>query len=145
MASVNKVILVGNLGADPVLNHVNGIATTKMRIATDRQWVDAQGAKHQSTEWHQVIVWGSQAVNCSEYLKKGRQVYVEGRLNTRTYEKEGQKHWTTEIVAKSVQFLGQKSQSQSVQNQQDTEESSLESAEATADQLLQNLSSDIPF
>ncbi len=108
MASVNKVIILGNLGRDPELRHTaSSKAVATMRIATNEVWTDAAGEKQERTEWHTVVVWGRQAENCSQYLRKGRSVYVEGRLQTRKWQdKEGHDRYTTEIVADRVQFVG---------------------------------------
>jgi single-strand DNA-binding protein len=108
MASVNKVILVGNLGKDPELRYTpGGQAVCDLRIATTESFTSRDGDKKESTEWHNVVVWGKQAESCSQYLAKGRQVYVEGRLRTRSWEdKSGQKRYSTEVVAVLVQFLG---------------------------------------
>lgn len=105
--SVNKVIIVGNLGQKPELKHLqNGQAVTNFSVATNKRWEDKSGSKQERTEWHKIVVWGKQAENCAQYLDKGRQVYIEGELQTRQWEKDGQKHYTTEIQALSVQFLG---------------------------------------
>ncbi len=107
MGSINKVILIGNLGADPELKYTpSSRALCNLRIATTEVFKDKAGVKQEKTEWHRVTVWGDQAENCSKYLAKGRSVYVEGRLQTRTYDKEGQKHYATDIVADRVVFLG---------------------------------------
>src|ERR1051325_4567792 len=108
MASINKVIVIGNLGADPELRYTpGGQAVCDLRVATTEQWTDKSGERKEQTEWHRVVVWGKQAENCSQYLSKGRQVYVEGRLRTRQWDdKDGNKRYTTEIVAQTVQFLG---------------------------------------
>jgi len=108
MASINKVILIGNLGADPEMrNTPSGQAVTTLRLATNERWTGKNGEQNERTEWHRVIVWGKQAEICNEYLRKGRQVYVEGRIQTREWQdKEGQKRFTTEIVAQTVQMLG---------------------------------------
>jgi single-strand DNA-binding protein len=108
MASVNKVILVGNLGKDPELRYTpGGQAVCDLRLATTDSYTGKDGEKKESTEWHTVVVWGKQAENCSQYLSKGRQVYVEGRLRTRSWDdKEGKKQYRTEVVAQTVQFLG---------------------------------------
>jgi len=105
--SVNKVIIVGNLGADPDLRYTSsGSPVCELRIATNESWTDKQGQKQERTEWHRCIVWGKTGENCSKYLSKGRQVYLEGRLQTRSWDdKEGNKRYTTEIVANDVQFL----------------------------------------
>lgn len=104
---VNKAIVIGNLGADPELRYTqNGQAVANFRIATNESWTDKDGAKQERTEWHKIVVWGRQAENCDKYLEKGRQVYVEGRIQTREWEdKDGNRRWSTEIVAQSVQFL----------------------------------------
>ena len=108
MGSVNKVILVGNLGADPEVKYIaNGRAVCSLSVATSEKWNDKKsGQKQEKTEWHRVTVWGEQAENCGKFLSKGRMVYVEGKLQTRMYEKDGQKHYATEIVADRVTFLG---------------------------------------
>jgi single-strand DNA-binding protein len=108
MASVNKVILIGNLGADPELRYTNtGTAVANFRVATNEQWTDKNGERQERTEWHQIVVWGKQAENCGKYLRKGRSVYVEGRLQTRQWEDQsGNKRYTTEVVAQLIQFLG---------------------------------------
>lgn len=110
MAGVNKAIIVGNLGADPELRFLeSGTPVCRLSIATSRQWKNQQTNEMMSeTEWHRITVWGKQAEACDKFLSKGRQVYVEGRLRTTSYDKEGQKHYTTEIVAEQVQFLGGK-------------------------------------
>lgn len=109
MASVNKVILLGNLGADPEIRFTpGGQAVANFRMATSDSWTDKNtGQRQERTEWHRVVVWGKLAELCGEYLKKGRQCYVEGRLQTREWQdKEGQKRYTTEVVANQVVFLG---------------------------------------
>ena len=108
MASVNKVILVGNLGRDPETRYTTGgDAVTNIRVATTDTWKDKNGEKQEKTEWHTVVFFGRQAEIAGEYLKKGRQVYVEGRLQTRKWQdKEGQDRYTTEIIADRMQMLG---------------------------------------
>jgi len=108
MAGVNKVILIGNLGADPELRYTgSGTAVADLRVATSRRWTDRNGAQQEDTQWHRVVVWGKQGENCKEYLAKGRQLYIEGRLQTRQWEdRDGNKRYTTEVVAEQVQFLG---------------------------------------
>jgi single-strand DNA-binding protein len=105
---VNKVILIGNLGADPEVRFTpGGQAVANFRIATSENWTDKNGQKQERTEWHRIVVWGKLAELCGEYLKKGRQCYVEGRLQTREWtDKENRKNYTTEVVANSVVFLG---------------------------------------
>src|ERR1700712_1110084 len=107
MGSINKVILIGNLGADPELKYTpSSRALCNLRIATTEVYKDKGGQRQEKTEWHRVTVWGDQAENCSKYLAKGRSVYIEGKLQTRTYDKEGQKHYATDVVADRVVFLG---------------------------------------
>ena len=108
MASVNRVILIGNLGRDPELRYTQtGQAVTNFSIATNEKWKDKEGQPQERTEWHRIIVWGKPAENCAQYLQKGRSVYIEGRLQTRDWEdREGNKRQTTEVVAQTVQFLG---------------------------------------
>ncbi|NTX06070.1 single-stranded DNA-binding protein [Myxococcus sp. CA040A] len=105
---VNKVILIGNLGADPEVRFTpGGQAVANFRIATSESWQDKNGQKQERTEWHRIVVWGKLAELCGEYLKKGRQCYVEGRLQTREWmDKENRKNYTTEVVANAVTFLG---------------------------------------
>jgi single-strand DNA-binding protein len=108
MASVNKVILIGNLGRDPETRYTTGgDAVTNLRIATTETWKDKSGEKQEKTEWHSVVLFGRQAEVAAEYLKKGRPVYIEGRLQTRKYtDKEGVEKYATEIVADRMQLLG---------------------------------------
>ena len=106
---VNKVILIGNLGAAPEVRFTpSGQAVANFRIATSESWTDkGSGQKQERTEWHRIVVWGKLAELCGEYLGKGRQCYVEGRLQTREWaDKEGKKNYTTEVVAQNVVFLG---------------------------------------
>jgi single-strand DNA-binding protein len=111
MASVNKVILVGNLGADPEVRYLpSGDAVTNIRIATTDTWKDKSGGKQERTEWHRVVFFGRQAEVAGEYLKKGSQVYVEGRIRTNKWQdKDGQDRYTVEIVADRMQMLGRRS------------------------------------
>ena len=109
--SVNLVILVGNLGKDPVVSFTaSGKAVAKFPLATSEVWNDAEDSRQERTEWHNIIVWGKQAESCGQYLAKGRQVYIEGQIRTRSYDdKEGVKKYITEITAQRVQFLGDRS------------------------------------
>ena len=108
MASVNKVILLGNLGRDPETRYTTGgDAVTNLNIATSEQWKDKSGEKQERTEWHRVVLFGRQAEIAAEYLKKGRSVYIEGRLQTRKYtDKDGVEKYSTEIVADRMQLIG---------------------------------------
>lgn len=108
MASVNKVILIGNLGADPETRYLpSGDAVTNIRIATTENWKDKSGEKQEHTEWHRISFFGRLAEIAGEYLKKGSPVYIEGRIRTRKWQdKEGQDKYSTEIVADRMQLLG---------------------------------------
>lgn len=107
MGSINKVILIGNLGADPELKYTpSSRAVCNLRIATTEVFKDKSGQKQEKTEWHRITVWGDLAENCHKYLAKGRSIYVEGKLQTRSYEKDGQKHYATDVEAHHVVFLG---------------------------------------
>jgi single-strand DNA-binding protein len=107
---VNKVILIGNLGADPETRYTpSGTAITSIRIATSESWKDKQtGEQQERTEWHRIDFFGRLAEIAGEYLKKGRQVYVEGRIRTDEYEKDGVKRYSTKVVADEMQMLGGK-------------------------------------
>jgi len=111
MASVNKVILIGNLGRDPETRYLpSGGAVTNISIATTDTWKDkASGEKKEATEWHRVAFFGRLAEIAGEYLKKGSQVYIEGRLQTRKYQKDGQDHYATDIIADQMRMLGSRS------------------------------------
>lgn len=115
MRGVNKAILIGNLGADPEMRYfTDGTAVCNFRMATSEAWTDRQtGEKREKTEWHRVVAFRRLAEICGQYLKKGSKVYVEGKLQTRTYEKDGQTHYTTEIVANELQMLDSRGQQQS--------------------------------
>ena len=108
MASVNKVILIGNLGSDPEVRFTQGgTAVANFRIATNESYTDKAGQRQDRTEWHRIVAWGKTAELCGEYLRKGRQVYLEGKLQTREWlDKENRKNFSTEIVASNVVFLG---------------------------------------
>ena len=108
MSGVNKAIIVGRLGADPEVRTVSsGQTVCRMSLATSENWTDREGQKQERTEWHRIVVWGRMAEVCGQHLAKGRQVYVEGRLQTRSWEDDqGQKKYSTEIIANTVKFLG---------------------------------------
>ncbi|HEY5930109.1 MAG TPA: single-stranded DNA-binding protein [Burkholderiales bacterium] len=111
MASINKVILIGNLGKDPEVRYMpSGDAVANITIATTETWKDKAGEKQEQTEWHRVAMFGKTAEIAGEYLKKGSQVYIEGKLQTRKWtDKEGQERYTTEIRADRMQMLGSRS------------------------------------
>jgi len=108
MGSVNKVILVGNLGRDAELRYTpGGAAVATLNLATTETWNDKEGQKQEKTEWHRVILWGKQAETLNQYLQKGKQIYVEGRLQTRQWDdKDGNKRYTTEIRGDRIVLLG---------------------------------------
>jgi single-strand DNA-binding protein len=108
MAGVNKAIIVGNLGRDPEVRYTpDGTAVANFSVATSETWTDKQsGEKKERTEWHRIVAWRRLGEICGEYLSKGSQVYVEGKLQTRSWEQDGVTRYTTEIYANTVQFLG---------------------------------------
>ena len=114
MAGLNKVMLIGRLGRDPEIRYSQqGLAVVNFSIATSEQWTDkTTGDRQEKTEWHRIVVFGKQAEICEKYLSKGSQIYIEGRLQTRNYEKDGQTHYITEIVVANFQFLGGKQDAQ---------------------------------
>ena len=134
MASVNKVIVLGNLGKDPDLRHLpNGDAVCNFSLATTESWKDKEGNKQDKTEWHNVVIFRKLAEIAGEYLKKGRPVYIEGRLQTRKWQdKEGKDRYTTEIVADQMQMLGSRDEAKEV-------------AKTTALTNFDDMESDIPF
>jgi single-strand DNA-binding protein len=106
--SVNKVILIGNLGGDPELRHTaSNVPVVNFTVATNESWVNKEGVKEERTEWHRVVAWRRLAEICHEYLRKGTQIYIEGKLQTRSWEDQsGQKKYMTEIVADEMVILG---------------------------------------
>jgi single-strand DNA-binding protein len=114
MAGLNKVVLIGRLGRNPEIRYSQqGLAVVNFSIATSEQWTDKNtGDRQEKTEWHNIVVFGKQAETCEEYLSKGSQIFIEGRLQTRNYEKEGQTHYRTEIVVSNFQFLDERPENQ---------------------------------
>jgi len=153
MASVNKVILVGNLGRDPETRYTtSGDAVTNIRLATTDTWKDKNGEKQERTEWHSVVFYGRQAEIAGEYLKKGRQIYVEGRIQTRKWQdKEGQDRYTTEIVADRMQMLGSREGSGAPSGgdeppaRERASAGATKAASAPAKKNVDDLDDDIPF
>lgn len=138
MASVNKVILVGHLGENPELKAVGDSSVCNFSIATSESWTGKDGSKQEKTEWHRIVVWGKVAENCAKYLSKGKQVYVEGKLQTRSWDdKEGVKRYATDIVARDVTFLG--SANDGVKNNKSNEKKSEAPGGATSGDF------DVPF
>ena len=105
---VNKVILIGNLGGDPEVRYTpSGHPVANFRIATSESWTDKNGQRQERTEWHRIVAWGKLAELCGEYLSRGRQVYIEGKLQTREWtDRDGNKRFTTEVQAQQITFLG---------------------------------------
>ncbi len=116
MAGINKVILVGNVGRDPeVRTTPSGQQVAKFSLATSENFTNKSGERQERTEWHNILVWGKLADLCRQYVQKGRQLYVEGRLQTSSWQdQQGQKRFRTEIVAQTIQFLGRPGERQSV-------------------------------
>lgn len=112
---VNKALLIGRLGADPEVRYTpDGTMVTNFRLATDHQWKDKNGEKLQKTEWHRIVTFGKLAEICSNYLSKGKLIFIEGRIQTRSWEdKDGVKRSTTEIIAGNMQMLDSKGQAKS--------------------------------
>lgn len=107
--SVNKVILVGNVGRDPEIRHLDkGVAVARFSLATTENYTSKTGEKVSNTEWHNIVLWRGLAEVAEKYVKKGSQLYIEGRLRTNSYEKDGVKHYTTEINADVMQLLGKR-------------------------------------
>ena len=117
--SVNKAIILGRLGGDPELRYTNtGKAVCRFSVATSNKYVNSAGEQINDTEWHRIVAWGKQGENANNYLKKGSEVYLEGRIKTTSYEKEGQKHWATDIHADFIQYIGGRAQSGENQQEQ---------------------------
>ena len=114
MSGINKVILIGRLGSDPEVRYTpSGVAVANFSVATSEEWKDKDsGEKKERTEWHRIVAWRKLGEICGEYLSKGKQVYVEGRIQTRSWEdRDGNKKYTTEIIANDIQFLGSRDMS----------------------------------
>ncbi len=142
MAGINKVILVGRLGSDPEVRYTpDGTAVANFSIATSDEWTDkATGEKKERTEWHRVVAWRKLGEICGEYLSKGRQVYVEGKLQTRSWEKDGVTRYSTEIIASDVQFLGGRNAADSYRSSESAPSQGYEGP-----QLTDRHDDDIPF
>jgi len=114
MAGLNKVMLIGRLGNKPeIIYSQQGLAVVNFSIATNEQWTNkTNGERQEKTQWHNIVVFGKQAEVCEKYLSKGSQIYIEGRLETSNYEKEGQTHYITKVIVSNFQFLDGKQNSQ---------------------------------
>jgi single-strand DNA-binding protein len=107
--SLNKVMLIGNVGVDPEYRTTaTGTAVVSLTLATNEKWTDKQGNKQEKTEWHRVAMFNKLAELANQYVKKGSKIYIEGKITTSTYEKDGEKRYSTEIIANSMQFLDSK-------------------------------------
>ena len=142
MAGINKVIIIGRLGRDPEIRYTSdGSAVANFSIATSEEWKDKEtGEKKERTEWHRIVAWRRLGEICGEYLSKGRQVYVEGKLQTRSWEKDGVTKYTTEIVASDVQFLGGREPAEATPQGQNAE-----TPDYTAPPGQESKDDDIPF
>ncbi|MEW6470056.1 MAG: single-stranded DNA-binding protein [Bacteroidota bacterium] len=139
MAGVNKVILIGNLGKDPEVRHLEGGATVcNFPLATTETYKDKNGQRQEQTEWHNIVLWRGLADVAEKYLKKGSQIYLEGKLRTRSWEdKEGNKRYTTEVVGESFTMLGKPRASEENNNQQNQQRDT--------QPVVNNGSDDLPF
>ena len=145
---INKVILVGTLGADPDTRYTpSNAAVTNLSIATNESWKDKQsGEQIEKTEWHRVVMFNRLAEIASEYLRKGSQVYIEGKIQTRKWEdKEGKDRWTTEIVANEMQMLGARSSGGNSSAESRGEPASKSSSPASSPDSSDDFDDDIPF
>lgn len=141
---INKVILVGNVGADPEVRYISeGVPTGKIRLATSETYTDKKGEKVTKTEWHTVTVWNSLAKITETYVKKGMLLYIEGKISTRSYEKDGETKYFTEIVANEMKFLGRKAEGGSTAN--DSNQTASAVAEMPPIDLTPEQTDDLPF
>ena len=131
--SLNKVLLIGRLGADPEMRTTGtGMPVTTFSLATNRNWTDKEGTAQEETDWHNIVVWDRLAQICNEHLSKGRLVYIEGRLRTRTYEANGQKQYRTEIVASDMLMLDASGKAEPVRSREEAERPARQTATASA-------------
>ena len=121
MSGINKVIILGRLGQDPELKAVGNSTVCRLNVATSESWTDKNGQKQERTEWHRIVVWGKLAEICAKYLSKGSQVYVEGKNQTRSWEDQGVKKYSTEIVVNKVEFLSSNKNSSGKSSMQESE------------------------
>ena len=150
-ASVNKVILIGNLGAKPELKYLpSGQAVCELRIATNETFTDKNQQKQERTEWHRVVVWGKQGENCAQYLDKGRSCYIEGRLQTRSWDDKnsGEKKYRTEIIVNDISLLSGRGEGDGGSYSRSSSSSYDQRGPAQTDDLVQSTEitdEDIPF
>ena len=140
--SVNKAILIGRLGKDPELRYTpGGRAVVQFPLATSERWTDQEGQKKESTTWHNIVAWGRQAEVLKEYLSKGQQLYLEGRIDNRSYEdREGNKRYISEIVVQQFQFIGSRGDSTAARPNDQTEPEQAPSSGQSSDD-----DDDLPF
>lgn len=142
---INKVILVGNVGADPEVKYVKeGVPVAQLRLATSENYTNKEGQRVTQTEWHNIVAWRGLAKVIEDYVKKGAQLYIEGKLTTRSYEKDGQTRYFTEVIANELKLLGRKSEGSSNDNfnNQNTRE---EPAKQPQEDFSTDESDDLPF
>jgi len=141
MASLNKALLIGYVGADPEVHEVSGPRTVvRLRVATNERWTDLEGQKHERTDWHTVIVWEQPAKFCREYVRKGAAVYIEGPMHVRTWvDREGTKRYTTEIVGRTIQLLDRKGEQPT--HEHDTQEEAVIAGDAPTEERRKDSSS----
>lgn len=145
---LNKAQLIGNLGTDPEVNIVNGgRAVATFSVATNRRWKDREGTKHEETDWHQVVCWGQRAEFASKYLEKGRLVYIEGRLQTRSWDDQeaGVTRYRTEIVCQRLQLLERKREEGESSGETSDEQAAGETPAMAGEVADPDLEDDIPF
>ena len=141
---LNKVMIIGNLGADPELKYTpSGQPVTTFRVAVGRTWRTPEGENRDETEWFRVVAWNKLAETCNEYLRKGSKVYIEGRFQTRSWEKDGQKQYMTELVANEMQMIDSRQAPGMEQRASGTAQSAGSSAPAYGD--YDQMDDDIPF
>ena len=147
MAGVNKVIILGNLGADPELrSSPSGVTSCRLSIATSMNWTDkSSGEKKEKTEWHRVVFFGRSAEVIDQYLKKGQQLYVEGRLQTSKYEKDGVERYSTDIIGESFNFISGSSSSASESNNQFNDNMNQDTKNSSEQTNSDEFDDDIPF
>ena len=149
MAGVNKVIILGNLGADPELrSSPSGVTTCRLSIATSMNWTDkSSGEKKEKTEWHRVVFFGRSAEVIDQYLKKGQQLYIEGRLQTSKYEKDGIERYSTDIIGESFNFISGSGSSSSNNSNQFANDMSQDSSSSNKQEKAKtdDFDDDIPF
>lgn len=147
MSGVNKVILLGNIGKDPEIRYTGaGTAIANLTLATSEKWKDKNtGEWQEKTEWHKCVVWGKQADTIGQYVHKGDMLYVEGKIQTRKYQKDGQDRYSTEIVVDSFNFCGGKSSNKPATEQRDPRDNRPQPQQPEPGTTQQEFDDDIPF